>query len=211
MTVYERQNKILIYLKQEHFSTVKELSKIVWASESSVRRDLKVLEQKGYIKQIYGGVVLSEYENSVVPVALRDSYNSQIKESLAQQASKYFFDGATVFMDGSSTVRRIIKYIGNYGEIAMNYPDEESRIVKYTLAISPQKTGELIYVTKFVSISEVDSSVSGRKIVTVEFKVPENAKSGFLKVRGDIVSFLPSGFSDEKLIIVDENGNEITE
>jgi hypothetical protein len=120
-------------------------------------------------------------------------------------------EGINLNTDYEITDKGEIKYIGNYGEIAMNYPDEESRIVKYTLAISPQKTGELIYVTKFVSISEVDSSVSGRKIVTVEFKVPENAKSGFLKVRGDIVSFLPSGFSDEKLIIVDENGNEITE
>ena len=113
MTVYERQRDILNYLKQKHFATVSELAQKVWSSESSVRRDVKALELKGYVKQIYGGVVLPEYENSVVPVTLRDSSNSAVKEELAKRAAEHIFDGATVIMDGSSTVRRIIKYIGN--------------------------------------------------------------------------------------------------
>lgn len=113
MTVYERQRDILNYLNQKHIATVSELAKLVWSSESSVRRDIKALELKGYVKQIYGGVVLPEYENSVVPVTLRDPSNSAIKEELAKRAAEHIFDGATVIMDGSSTVRRIIKYIGN--------------------------------------------------------------------------------------------------
>lgn len=114
MILYERQREILNYLKQKKFSTVKELAKLVWSSESSVRRDIKALEQKGYVSQIYGGVVLAEYTNSVIPVSLRDSSNSAIKEELAKEAAKHIFDGATVLMDGSSTVRRIIKYINHY-------------------------------------------------------------------------------------------------
>ena len=114
MVVYERQREILNYLKQNHFATVGELAKLVWSSESSVRRDVKALELKGYVKQIYGGVVLSEYENSVVPVNLRDPSNSAVKEELAKRAAEYIFDGATVIMDGSSTVRRISKYIGGF-------------------------------------------------------------------------------------------------
>lgn len=117
MIVLERQETILNYLKKHRFSTVKELSKIVWSSESSVRRDLKVLEQKGYVKQIYGGVVSAEYENTVVPVKLRDSSNVSIKEELAKKAAAHIFDGATVFMDGSSTVRRIVKYINKISNI----------------------------------------------------------------------------------------------
>lgn len=117
MSFFERQNKILSFLKQKQFSTVKELSKEIYSSESSVRRDLKILEANGLVKQVYGGVVLPEYAKSVVPIKLRDNYNSTIKEQLAKQASKYFFDGATVIMDGSSTVRRIIKYLNTYRNI----------------------------------------------------------------------------------------------
>ena len=47
MIIYERQEKILEYLKQNRHATMKELSAHVWASESSVRRDVKALEQKG--------------------------------------------------------------------------------------------------------------------------------------------------------------------
>ena len=64
--------------------TIKELSKIVWTSESSIRRDIKILESKGFIKQFYGGVILSGYENSVVPVALRNNHNSSVKDELAK-------------------------------------------------------------------------------------------------------------------------------
>ena len=117
MTIYERQNIILNFLKKQHYATIKELSKIVWASESSIRRDIKTLEVKGFVKQFYGGVILSGYENSVVPLALRNNYNSTIKDELAKRAASYLFDGATVFMDGSSTVRRIIKYISGFKRI----------------------------------------------------------------------------------------------
>lgn len=110
MILYERQREILSYLNANHFATIKELAKLVWSSESSVRRDVKALEQKGYVKQIYGGVVLSEYENSVVPLNLRDSANASVKEALAKKAAAYIFDGATIMLDGSSTVRRILKY-----------------------------------------------------------------------------------------------------
>lgn len=114
MYEYERQREILSYLRQKRFATIKELTGIVFASESSVRRDIKGLEQKGQLKQIYGGVVLPEYENSVVPIELRDPSNSAVKEELAKRAAEYIYDGATVIMDGSSTVRRIIKYIGKF-------------------------------------------------------------------------------------------------
>ncbi len=114
MIVYERQQQIVKYLKEKHFATIKELSGVVYSSEASVRRDVKALEAKGYVKQIYGGVVLAEYENSIVPVALRDSSNSAVKEELARRAAEELFDGATVLMDGSSTVRRIIKHIDKF-------------------------------------------------------------------------------------------------
>ena len=117
MIVFERQQTIMKYIKEKHFATVKELSRVVFASEASVRRDVKTLEAKGLLKQIYGGVVLPEYENSVVPVTLRESSNSAIKEELAKRAAEELFDGATVILDGSSTVRRIINYIDKFRDV----------------------------------------------------------------------------------------------
>ena len=114
MITYERQELILSHLKENRFATIKDLSKIVWASESSVRRDLKALEQKGLVTQIYGGVTLADFAGNVVPIGLRDSYNSTVKDELAKRASKHIFDGATIFMDGSSTVKRIIPHLNHF-------------------------------------------------------------------------------------------------
>ena len=114
MVVFERHQEIMKYLNEKHFATVKELAGVVFASEASVRRDVKALETKGYLKQIYGGVVLPEYEKGVVPLSLRDQSNSAVKEELARRAADELFDGATVILDGSSTVRRIIKHIDKF-------------------------------------------------------------------------------------------------
>ena len=114
MTVYQRKQQIMKHMKEVRFSTVKELAALVWSSESSVRRDIKALESAGYIKQTYGGIVLADGETDVVPVGLRDSVNSAVKERLAKAAAEYVHDGDTLFMDSSSTVRRIVKHLGHY-------------------------------------------------------------------------------------------------
>ncbi len=116
MLLYQRQNEILNYLNENECATIKELANAVFTSESSVRRDIKALEQQGFVKQVYGGVVLP-HKNSVVPIALRDNFNSAVKEQLALEASKYIFNGATILMDNSSTVRRITKHLNNFSNL----------------------------------------------------------------------------------------------
>jgi len=113
MFLFQRQKEILNYLNKTESATVKELAKIVWASESSVRRDIKALEQQGLLKQVYGGVILP-HKNSVVPVAIRETFNSSVKNQLALEAANYIFDGATILMDNSSTVGHIMKHLDSF-------------------------------------------------------------------------------------------------
>ena len=116
MCLYQRQKEILNYLNKKEYATIKELANVVYTSQSSVRRDIKSLEQKGLLKQVYGGVVLP-YQTSVIPLTLRDTINYSVKDSIAQIAVKHIFDGATILMDHSTTVRRIIKYINNFNQL----------------------------------------------------------------------------------------------
>lgn len=113
MTIFERHHKIIEYLNVKQIATVTELSKAIITSESTIRRDIKILEEKGFLSQTYGGVVLAKYMGDVVPISLRDTENSTVKERLAKEAAKNIQNGNTVFLDGSSTVRRIVKYIGD--------------------------------------------------------------------------------------------------
>ena len=111
MLACERQQNILDYLKQYHTATIQKLAATIYASEATVRRDVAMLETMGLVKKVYGGVVLSEYKNEVVPAELRESANSAAKERIAAGAAKLVCDGDTLFFDSSSTVRRMCKHI----------------------------------------------------------------------------------------------------
>ena len=107
----KRQTEILNYLKTAHFASISELAAIIYTSEATVRRDVQKLEDKGAVKSVYGGVVITEYQNSPVPIYLRDKENSAIKERIAEEAAKLVKDNSTVIFDSSSTVRRMCKHI----------------------------------------------------------------------------------------------------
>lgn len=111
MLQYERQQAVMDYLKLHHTATIQAIAKHLYTSEASIRRDIATLEAAGLVVKVYGGVVLPEHKNEVVPVELRESANSAAKEIIAQEAAKLIHDGDTVFFDSSSTVRRICKHI----------------------------------------------------------------------------------------------------
>jgi len=113
MIGYERKQKILEYLENKQSATIRELSSVLYTSEASIRRDVAGLESQGLVQKIYGGVLLSKYKNEVVPVSLRDSEHSTVKEDLAKRSAQIIRDGDTVIIDASSTARRIIKHLGH--------------------------------------------------------------------------------------------------
>lgn len=117
MIQFDRQQKILKYLTERQSATVKELSLLVYASEASVRRDIEAMEKEGYVRRVYGGVILSDYKNSEVPISLRDAENPEIKDRIAKRAAMMIPDGSTILLDSSSTTRRILKYVGQVRDL----------------------------------------------------------------------------------------------
>ena len=109
----QRQQQILNYLLENHFASIDEIAKRIYVSGATVRRDLQKLEQKGYVKTVYGGVVLTEYSNEIVPVSLRDKENVAAKERIAAEAAQLINDNETIILDSSSTARRICRHIKN--------------------------------------------------------------------------------------------------
>lgn len=111
MLQYERQKQILEYLEKEQSAKIGELARKLYISEASIRRDIAALEAVGLVERVYGGVILSQYKNEVVPADLRESAHSEAKEHIARIAAELIHDGDTVIFDSSSTVRRICKHI----------------------------------------------------------------------------------------------------
>ncbi len=117
MIQYERQQAILQYLEKKSPATVKEIARAVYTSEASVRRDIATMAEKGLLTKLYGGVMLSGQKNAVIPLDLREMEHPTVKDLIAKKAAEQVFDGATVFLDASSTVWRMMKYLQGYKDL----------------------------------------------------------------------------------------------
>ncbi len=99
----ERENQILDLLKEKGFISVADFSKMLFASESSIRRDLTNLEKKGIVRRSYGGAELIVSKSNILPFTTRAYSNVEEKQIIAKKAAELVSDGDVVFLDQSST------------------------------------------------------------------------------------------------------------
>ena len=104
-----RQEKICELVKEKNFMSIMELSKQLHYSESTVRRDLTVLENLKMIKRISGGAMYVKEEHTEDPTEIKSRINSQQKSIIADLAIDFIADHSTIFLDSSSTSQYIAK------------------------------------------------------------------------------------------------------
>ena len=90
MLAITRKNKIKEIIIQKKSVTVSELSKTFNVTEETIRRDLQLLEEEGFLKRIYGGAYIDESVQSDASVSLREKILVKDKEKIAKEC-KYRF------------------------------------------------------------------------------------------------------------------------
>lgn len=125
-----RQKQILQYLFENGAVSVKQLTKMLYASEATVRRDLSELEKRGALKRTFGGAQAIQSSNRQVPLFLRASMDSVAKNEICKKAAALVCDGMSIFLDGSSTAQYMIKYLRAFHDL---------NVITYSL-----KTAELL-------------------------------------------------------------------
>ena len=119
MKINQRQITILKALEKEVFISVETLSKRLFASPSSIRRDLAGLESRNLVHRTHGGVTLFNPTDRVASFSRRLNINVQGKQAVAKKASAFLQDGMSVFLDGSTTVRYLLPYIATCEKITL--------------------------------------------------------------------------------------------
>lgn len=99
-----RQDAILELLQKSPYMTVEQLAQALYVSQSSVRRDLQLLQSKGVVRRNYGGVALASPDTFNVPYAVRMKVNAAEKKRLAIKAATLVKDGDTIFLPASSAL-----------------------------------------------------------------------------------------------------------
>ena len=116
MELNERQRAILLKLNEVGHVRVSALSRELFFSEMTIRRDLEKLEKAGVLKRTHGGAIENQ-SNLEYPVNLRSEINKEQKKRLAAQATRYLADGQLIFFNSSSTLAYILPYLGNYKNV----------------------------------------------------------------------------------------------
>jgi DeoR/GlpR family transcriptional regulator of sugar metabolism len=116
MFIEERHQSILELIKEMGRVEVSELSKIFKLSEDSIRRDLRLMEEKGLVKRTYGGAILPDKVNQSAKYKERKELNIEIKSLLAELAVTFIQNDDTIWLDGSSTIAMMVPLLNRvYG------------------------------------------------------------------------------------------------
>ena len=116
----EREEKIIKILKERNSISVNELSKICFASTSTIRRDLTNMEKKGLVTRTFGGVYLSKgIFNKEIPFQYREEANLLEKRKLCQKVLPYIHDNMSIFLDSSTTILQLVNYLNSYENLTI--------------------------------------------------------------------------------------------
>lgn len=98
-----RKNKIKEIITEKKSVIVGELAKLFKVTEETIRKDLQLLEEEGFLTRTYGGAYISDGVQNDVDINLREHIYIEGKQKIAQMCKKYINNGDSIFLDASTT------------------------------------------------------------------------------------------------------------
>lgn len=115
----ERFEKILDILSEKDYVSVESLSRALYVSMPTVRRDLNTMQDMGLVVRSHGGVIQRRSEKDGGPAVFRMGINAGEKLKLDKAAAKLLRDNCMIFMDESTTTLHIIDQLSTYKNITV--------------------------------------------------------------------------------------------
>lgn len=110
MILKERQNRIVTTLRSGGAASVSELALALKVSESTIRRDLDLLDRNGELTRTYGGAILRPGETvseaggtRQVEGDFQDNIDIELKQAIAVRAAALVKDDSVVILDIGTT------------------------------------------------------------------------------------------------------------
>ncbi len=112
MIPYERRMQLLQALEENDFMSTEQLvHALEGVSESTVRRDLKVLSDEGQILLMRGGASRVRGSSQDTPVDSKLILNTEAKERIAKCAADLVQDGEVIYIDAGTTPLKMARYL----------------------------------------------------------------------------------------------------
>ena len=107
----ERHRIILELLKERNVVKLQDICERTHCSESSGRRDLQLLEERGLLVRVHGGAKMKQPLQRELDVMGKSTQNTQEKESLGAKAASYIQDDDVIYLDAGTSTLAIIPYL----------------------------------------------------------------------------------------------------
>lgn len=111
-----RRRAILSHLAQVDSDTIVDLAKRFHISTMTIRRDLKILQDAGYVTMSHGGAIYNgdTFQQNETHHIKRATIRAAEKRAIGQYAAANFVeDDDVLFLDSGTTVRAIIPYLSD--------------------------------------------------------------------------------------------------
>lgn len=109
----ERRLKIAEIISKDKSISVSELSKLFNVSESTIRRDLHVLEEKGFIQRTHGGAILKTGTHYEPAFFEKEEVELEAKRKIGKIAASLIEEGDTILLDSGTTTLEIARNLKN--------------------------------------------------------------------------------------------------
>lgn len=179
----EREREILRIIEDRGgFCTVQELCALLFASESSIRRDLKALDARGLIRRSHGGAERMENPSGGIAFAARGRQNVEAKRMMAEIAKRLVKNGDIIFLDQSSSAFYLAEQLSENRTLTVVTNNVE---ILALLAASPLK----VYSSGGWLCADNRTCLIG-----------EDAAETFSRVRADLLFFSARSLSEDGVI-----------
>lgn len=115
----ERKLKITEYIQGKQRASVQELAEHFNVSESTIRRDLKELEDARLLKRTHGGAINLESVNFEPAYTEKEDVFSREKELIASKAAELISDGDTILLDSGTTTQYLARELKRFNRLTV--------------------------------------------------------------------------------------------
>jgi DeoR family transcriptional regulator of aga operon len=115
----ERQKQILEAIRRDRKVTLTELSERFGVSEITTRRDLKELEEQGFIELAHGGLAYFSEKPLEPPIIKRQQEQQEAKIKIAKAAAALVKSNESIFISSGSTTMYVARHLKNRAELTV--------------------------------------------------------------------------------------------
>ncbi|PYI57130.1 DeoR/GlpR family DNA-binding transcription regulator [Paenibacillus flagellatus] len=115
----ERKRKIAEYVQERGRASVPELAALYQVSESTVRRDLRDLEEAKRLRRTHGGAVAVQEDNAEPSFLEKEDRFRSEKEAIALKAASSVEEGDIVFLDSGTTTYYMAQHLKSFQKLTV--------------------------------------------------------------------------------------------